>query len=114
MAEVVPIHYIEIPGPDLDTMKAFYGKAFGWSFQDWGPDYVSFDGAGVEGGFNPRRPPARGAGSLVILRAGDLEAAEAAIVEAGGTVTDRHEFPGGRRFHFVDPCGNELAVWTQA
>lgn len=114
MAELIPIQYVEIPGPDLAKMKDFYGKAFGWSFQDWGPDYVSFSEAGVEGGFNPQRQPVEGAGSLIILQAANLESAEEAVVSAGGTVTHRHDFPGGRRFHFLDPCGNELAIWTRA
>lgn len=109
-----PIQYIELPAPDLARMKAFYGAAFGWSFQDWGPDYVSFEHAGLEGGFNPRRPLSPpGTGALIILLSEDLEAAEAAVVAAGGVIVERHSFPGGRRFHFRDTCGNELAVWTK-
>lgn len=114
MADVIPIQYVEIPGPDLEKLKDFYGRAFGWSFQDWGPEYVSFSGAGVEGGFNPARKPVEGLGSLIILHARDLEAAERSVQEAGGRVTHHHEFPGGKRFHFVDPCGNELAIWSEA
>lgn len=110
------IDYVELPAVDLAAMKAFYGDAFGWTFEDWGPgpDYVSFSDAGLEGGFRPvESAPPRG-GALVILLTDDLEAAEAAVTAAGGAIVERHEFPGGRRFHFTDPSGNELAVWTKA
>ena len=95
-------------------MKAFYGKAFGWTFQDWGETYVAIHGAGVEGGFDQtsnRNPSDQGA--LVILYSDDLIASEGAVIEAGGTLSvPAYDFPGGRRFHFKDPSGNELAVWT--
>ncbi|MCA8941472.1 MAG: VOC family protein [Planctomycetes bacterium] len=107
------IDYVELPATDLAAMQSFYGAAFGWTFQSWGEDYASFSNAGLEGGF--RRvdaPPPRG-GVLVILFADDLDAAERAVEAAGGEIVERHEFPGGRRFQFVDPSGNELAVWTK-
>lgn len=108
------IDYVELPATDMAAMKAFYGAAFGWTFEDWGTDYTAFSNAGLEGGFRPSdAPPPRG-GALVILYADDLAAAERAVAEAGGQITDRHDFPGGRRFHFTDPSGNELAVWTKA
>lgn len=108
------IDYVELPARDLAEAKAFYGTVCGWSFEDWGPDYMAFSKAGIEGGFrrSSERPP-RG-GSLVILYSDDLEAAEDAVLKAGGQVIDKHDFPGGRRFHFLDPSGNELAVWTKA
>ena len=107
------IDYIELPVTDIAAAKAFYGKAFDWSFQDWGPEYASFSEAGLEGGFRlSQEPPPRG-GALVILYAEDLEAAEKAVVDAGGNIVERHDFPGGRRFQFTDPTGNELAVWTK-
>lgn len=105
------VDYVEFSAQNLSVVKAFYGQAFGWTFQDWGPDYVSFSGAGVEGGFRGGEAPKEG-GALVILYASDLEDAERRVVAAGGTVTERHEFPGGRRFHFRDPAGNVLGVWT--
>jgi len=106
------INYVELPVLDFSAAKAFYGTAFGWTFEDWGPTYTAFSNAGLEGGFRKTdTPPPRG-GTLVILKADDLEAAEQAVVDAGGEITERHEFPGGRRFHFTDPSGNELAVWT--
>jgi predicted enzyme related to lactoylglutathione lyase len=107
------IDYVEIPGPDLEAMKALYGAAFGLTFKDYGGHYVDFHGAGLSGGFNPQGTPAR-VGSLVILYADELDAAEQAVTGAGGEIVARHDFPGGRRFHFVDPCGNEPAVWTKA
>ena len=107
------INYVEFAAVDLATVKRFYGEVFGWEFQDWGDDYVSFSGAGLEGGVRGGETPVQGS-MLVILYADDLDATEARVVAAGGEVTERHEFPGGRRFHFRDPAGNGLAVWTTA
>lgn len=107
------IDYVEFAARDLAQFKAFYGEAFGWTFADWGPDYISFEGAGLEGGVRGGPAPVNGS-TVVILYADDLEAAERRVVAAGGDVTERHEFPGGRRFHFVDPTGNALAVWTKS
>lgn len=109
------IDYIELPAADIPAAKQFYGRAFGWTFTDYGPDYASFHGAGIDGGLRgePERPP-RG-GALVILYAADLEAAEARVTQAGGEIVQPiFAFPGGRRFHFLDPAGNELAVWSDA
>jgi len=107
------IDYVELPMHDPKATKAFYAAAFGWTFEDWGPAYMAFSNAGLEGGFRKtEEAPPRG-GSLVILAADDLEEAEKAVVAAGGEITERHEFPGGCRFHFLDPTGNELAVWTK-
>ncbi|HEV7159200.1 MAG TPA: VOC family protein [Caulobacteraceae bacterium] len=104
------IDYVEFPGTDLAATKAFYGAAFGWTFTDYGPDYAAFEGEGTDGGFNAedgRRKP------LVILYARDLEAMLAKVKAAGGTITrEIQSFPGGRRFHFQDPSGNELGVWS--
>ncbi|MBY0563267.1 MAG: VOC family protein [Hyphomonadaceae bacterium] len=107
------IDYVEFAAEDLSAVKRFYGEAFGWTFQDWGPDYVAFSGAGVEGGFRGGEAPS-GGGALVILYASDLDDAERRVSAAGGMITERHEFPGGRRFHFRDPAGNVLGVWTIA
>ncbi len=106
------IDYIEFACADLAAFKAFYGAAFGWTFQDWGPDYVSFSGAGVEGGVRGGEHPVQGS-TTVILYADDLGDAERRVIKAGGVIGARHEFPGGRRFHFTDPCGNALAVWVK-
>ena len=79
------IDYVEFAAEDLGAFKKFYGAVFGWTFQDWGPDYVSFDGAGIEGGVRGGEKPQAGS-TTVILYADDLEAAEKAVVKAGGVV----------------------------
>ncbi|MDA0664142.1 MAG: VOC family protein [Proteobacteria bacterium] len=109
------INYIEFPMTDNAGTRAFYGQAFGWEFTDWGPGYISFTGAGIEGGFNGLgeaavAPP----GVLVVLYADDLAATLAAVEAAGGKIVKPiYDFPGGRRFHFLDPNGTELAVWSE-
>jgi len=98
----------------MSAMKAFYGAAFGWTFEDYGGDYVSFTGAGLEGGFNPvTAPPLRG-GALVVLYSDDLDDSEKAVRDAGGKMLERISFPSGSRFGFIDPSGNELAIWTKS
>lgn len=109
------IDFIEFPGADAATLqkvKAFYGKAFDWEFQDWGDRYVDTASSGLGAGFNaepahaPRQP-------LAVILATDLEAALQAVQAAGGRISRAiFPFPGGRRFHFIDPAGNELAVWA--
>ena len=107
------IDYVELAAQDLTAAKKFYADAFGWEFQDWGPEYVSFSGAGLEGGIRGGETPVNGS-TLVILYADDLEASEKRVVKAGGEITERHDFPGGRRFHFRDTVGNLLGVWTKS
>ncbi len=104
------IDYVEFAAEDLGAVKKFYGEAFGWEFQDWGPDYVSFSASGLDGGFRGGEKPIAG-GPLIILYAEDLDASEKNVVAAGGEITERHDFPGGKRFHFRDPAGNVLGVW---
>jgi predicted enzyme related to lactoylglutathione lyase len=106
------IDYIELPAVDIDAMKSFYGGVFGWTFVDYGPDYSSFGDGRMNGGFR-KEPQVEAGGPLVVLFATDLEAAEARVRERGGRIVkDIFDFPGGRRFHFTDPSGNELAVWS--
>jgi len=108
------INYIEFTTNDVARSKQFYSTVFGWSFEDWGPDYISFQaaGAGIDGGFV--KGAAKRGGPLVVLYASDLAAMEQAIVAAGGNITvPAFAFPGGRRFHFSDGAGNELAVWSE-
>ncbi len=110
------IHYVEFTTPDIAGTKAFYGKVFGWEFQDWGPDYISFgkELAGINGGFQKGEPQKSTGAPLVVLYSRDLKATEQAGVAAGGSiVVPTFEFPGGRRFHFSDGHGNVLAVWSE-
>ena len=109
------INYVELKTTDIGAMKAFYGGAFGWTFEDWGPGYATFMGAGVDGGFEQVDGFTPGDSPLLVINSTDLDASLGAVEAAGGVVTVRpFDFPGGRRFHFRDPAGNELAVWTQA
>jgi uncharacterized protein len=109
--------YIELAAPDLAAAKSFYADAFGWTFTDYGPAYTGIHdptGDREMGGFNPVRPAGTGL-PLVILYSDDLDATLASVQAAGGSVSEGpFQFPGGRRFHFTDPAGNELAVWTEA
>jgi predicted enzyme related to lactoylglutathione lyase len=109
------INYIELPLAEVDATKAFYSQAFGWSFQDYGPGYVAFSGAAVDGGFNAEATASpEGNGVLVVLYSNDLEATRDTVAAAGARISkDIYSFPGGRRFHFIDPNGNELAVWSE-
>jgi len=106
------IDYVEMPASgELPAVKAFYGAAFGWTFTDYGPAYAAYE-AGMDGGFDGgadlSSPP------LVVLYAADLEAMEARVRAAGGVIVKApYAFPGGRRFHFRDPAGNVLAVWSE-
>ena len=112
MREDGKVDYVELPGGDLAAVKAFYVKAFGWALTDYGPDYAAFE-EGLDGGFHTNQPDTAQK-PLVILFATDLEAMEAKVRAAGGTITKPiFTFPGGRRFHFSDPAGNELAVWSE-
>ena len=111
------IHYIELPSVNMEAMKRFYAAVFGWTFTDYGPQYSSFHGAGIEGGFDgdsgARAPSDQGA--LVILYSDELEQSLAAVEKAGAKISvPIFSFPGGRRFHFHDPSGNELAIWTHS
>jgi predicted enzyme related to lactoylglutathione lyase len=109
------IDYVELTVRDLAEAKQFYTDAFGWAFNDYGPDYAGIRGGDGELGGLRRTDGLRLGGPLVILYSDDLEASLAAVQAAGGTVTQEpFSFPGGRRFHFADPSGNELAVWSEA
>ncbi len=106
------LDYLELPARDLPVVKTFYGQAFGWSFTDYGPSYAAFD-EGLDGGFDSDADTAVKT-ILPVLWADDLEAALARVKAAGGAITRPiFAFPGGRRFHFRDPAGNELAVWSE-
>ncbi|EDY86981.1 glyoxalase/dioxygenase superfamily protein [gamma proteobacterium HTCC5015] len=109
------IDYVELPASDLHAIKAFYQAAFGWRFIDYGDEYCALDGAGLDGGFfkAPLSSSTANGAALVVLYSEDLEASQQAVEQAGGTIIKPiFSFPGGRRFQFTDPCGNELAVWS--
>jgi uncharacterized protein len=106
------IDYIEFSVKSVPEAKRFYGSAFGWSFEDYGPDYASFADGRLSGGFQTATDVSPG-GPLVVIYAADLEAMERKVRQAGGTIVRPiFSFPGGRRFHFTDPSGNELAIWS--
>ncbi|MGI8522247.1 MAG: VOC family protein [Nocardioides sp.] len=107
------LDYIEINVTDMTGAREFYGSAFGWEFADYGPTYSGIQGPdGEVGGLNGERQPGPG-GPLVLLYSDDLDATVAAVEAAGGAIVEApYDFPGGRRFHFADPGGNVLGVWT--
>lgn len=109
------IDYVECPVPaarEFDSVKQFYRDAFGWSFQDWGNRYSDTKDSGISSGFSASELD-RPAVPLVVLFTTDLEAARTRVIQAGGTIVrEIFSFPGGRRFQFIDPAGNQLGVWT--
>lgn len=109
------IDYIEISVTDMAAAQRFYTAAFGWAFTDYGPGYAGIQRSGGEGevgGLCVAESVITG-GPLVVLYSNDIEASQQAVRAAGGTIAQEiFEFPGGRRFHFRDPSGNELAVWS--
>ena len=106
------IDYVEFVVADIARAKDFYGKAFGWTFTDYGPDYCAFSDGRLDGGFTTLGEVATG-GPLVVLYADDLEAVQATVESAGGKISKSiFSFPGGRRFHFTEHDGYELAVWS--
>ncbi len=108
------LDYVELGALDVAVAKRFYAAAFGWRFNDYGEGYAGICGAAREVGGLRKVDAIRAGGPLVILYSRELESSLAAVVAAGGTIaTAPFAFPGGRRFHFHDPSGNELAVWSE-
>jgi predicted enzyme related to lactoylglutathione lyase len=109
------IDYVELPSATAHELtRAFYSKAFGWTFSDYGPDYSATTTGDVDVGLNGDREEALSA-PLPVVRVDDVEAAFDAVTKAGGVIAKAiFSFPGGRRFHFIDPSGSELAVWQSA
>ena len=106
------IDYVELGVSDMARAKAFYADAFSWTYTDYGPDYCEFTDGHMKGGFDANSPPRLG-GPLVVLYAEDLEDYQRRVEAAGGTIVKPiFGFPGGRRFHFTDPDGHELAIWS--
>ncbi|TFF38635.1 VOC family protein [Pseudomonas sp. RIT623] len=108
------IDNIEFNVADIARSKAFYGQVFGWTFTDFGPSYTEFSDGRLTGGFTTGEP-VRPGGPLVILYADDLAEAQRRVEAAQGRISRAvFAFPGGRRFHFIDPDGYELAVWSSS
>ena len=104
-------NFIELPARDLAASKRFYETAFGWSMADFGPSYACTTTGDVDVGLQAAMAEAPKA-PLVVMAVDDLEVALKAVTQAGGKISKPiFSFPGGRRFHFVDPSGNELAAW---
>ena len=106
------INYIEFKAKDLEKIKEFYTTAFRWVFTDYGPTYIAFSESGLQGGFEKTEKKIIN-GVLVILYHKNLDLIKDQIIQSNGKISkDIFSFPGGRRFHFTDPSGNELAVWS--
>ena len=110
------MNYVEFPAKDLAGTKAFFESVFGWSFTDYGPEYTAFENQGLDGGFfqsDLASSTEKGA-ALIVFYSNQLEATLAKVEQAGGSILKPiYSFPGGRRFHFTEPSGNEFAVWGE-
>lgn len=109
------LNYLEFPAKDFDATKLFFNTVFDWSFQDYGPDYMAFSNAGIDGGFykSDLASSTKNGCALVVFFSKDIENTQSKVKIAGGSIVKEiFSFPGGRRFHFSDPSGNEFAVWS--
>ena len=107
------INYVEFKAHDLEATKTFYSSVFGWTFTDYGPTYTAFADSGIDGGFERTEDPIVN-GALVVLYHESLEEIQINVEKTGGKiVVPIFSFPGGRRFQFLDPSGNELAIWSE-
>jgi predicted enzyme related to lactoylglutathione lyase len=110
------INYVELPAKDLAATKAFFESVFGWSFVDYGPEYTAFENQGLDGGFfqSDLTSSTENGAALIVFYSDQLEATLAKVQKAGGSILKPiYSFPGGRRFHFMEPSGNEFAVWGE-
>jgi predicted enzyme related to lactoylglutathione lyase len=115
MNEHEKINYVEFPAKDMEAAKAFFTKVFEWSFTDYGPDYTAFSDEGLDGGFfkSDLSASTDNGSALIVFYSKNLEQTQQKIEQAGGSIIKPiFSFPGGRRFHFSDPNGNEFAVWS--
>lgn len=115
MNEHEKINYIEFPAKDLAATKAFFVQVFGWTFEDYGPEYTAFSNQGLDGGFfqADMASSTQNGAALVVFYSRDLEATLNKVQQAGGVVVKPiFSFPGGQRFQFTEPSGNEFAVWS--
>ena len=109
------IDYVEIPVADVPRARAFLEAMFGWTFREWGDDYLSFSDGRLNGGIRKSDEPAPSSGVLLVFYSADLERDVERVQELGGKISQEiFSFPGGRRFHFVDPAGTEFAIWSDA
>lgn len=109
------INYVEFPAKDIQATKEFFGEVFGWSFQDFGPEYSAFTNQGIDGGFYKAElsSSVSNGAALIVFYSQNLEATKKKIEKANGIIVKPiFAFPGGRRFHFTEPSGNEFAVWS--
>jgi len=108
------IDYVEIPVTDVARARVFFEAMFGWTFQAWGDDYLSFSDGRLDGGIRKADEPAPATGVLLVFYSDNLERDVERVTELGGTISqDIFSFPGGRRFHFIDPVGTEFAIWSE-
>ncbi len=109
------INYIELPSANMQQTKKFFKQVFDWSFEDYGPQYMAFSNAGIDGGFfkSKLKSSIENGAALIVLYSEDIRTTEKNIITAGGIIIKpAFNFHGGRRFHFSEPAGNEFAVWT--
>ena len=115
MNEHEKVNYVELPAKDLSATKAFFTQVFGWSFQDFGPEYSAFSNQGIDGGFfkSELLSSTDNGAALIVFYSNNLEATQEKVKNANGVIIKPiFPFPGGRRFHFTEPSGNEFAVWS--
>ena len=109
------IDYVEIPVTDVQKARSFFEAMFGWKFREWGDEYLSFNDGRLDGGMRFATEPAPATGVLLVFFSEDLERDLERVKELGGTISQEiFSFPGGRRFHFIDPVGNEFAIWGES
>ncbi len=109
------INYVEFHSRNLALTKTFFERAFGWSFEDYGPEYAAFSNEGLDGGFyrSDSASTTESGAALIVFYSDDLEATLAKVEAAGGVIAKQiFSFPGGRRFQFTEPAGNEFGVWS--
>ena len=110
------INYVEFPAADIEKSKQFFTNVFNWAFVDYGPEYTAFADQGIDGGFykSELHSSAASGSALIVFYSDDLQSTQQKIKQHGGNITqDIFSFPGGCRFHFTDPNGNEFAVWSE-
>ncbi|EOA6597445.1 VOC family protein [Vibrio vulnificus] len=111
------LNYVEFGARDLESTKAFFTSVFGWDFVDYGSEYTAFSNQGLDGGFykSDSCSQTKTGGALLVFYSSDIDATLAKVIKCGAEIVKPiFEFPGGCRFHFLEPSGNEFAVWSEA